>query len=117
MAGPTPAIVWALYTDVADYNEWKFNRRSTGLIFSATMFAQKFGYTIGASAAASLLAFFGYVANQVQTPEALNGILMMYSIIPGGLALINGIILFWFPLTQKQTDKIQSDLEVRRASH
>ena len=51
VAGPTPAIVWALYTDVADYNEWKFNRRSTGLIFSATMFAQKFGYTIGASAA------------------------------------------------------------------
>ena len=117
VAGPTPAIVWALYTDVADYNEWKFNRRSTGLIFSATMFAQKFGYTIGASAAASMLALFGYVANQAQTPEALNGILMMYSIIPGGLALINGIILFWFPLTQKQTDMIQAELEVRRAAN
>lgn len=114
IAGPTPAIVWALYTDVADYNEWKFNRRSTGLIFSATMFAQKFGYTIGASAAASLLAFFGYVANQAQTPEAQNGILMMYSLIPGGLALINGIILFWFPLTQKQTEEIQAELAVTR---
>jgi Na+/melibiose symporter-like transporter len=42
---------------------------------------------------------------------------MMYSIIPGSLALINGIILFWFPLTQKQTDTIQSELEVRRASY
>lgn len=117
IAGPTPAIVWALYTDVADYNEWKFNRRSTGLIFSATMFAQKFGYTIGASAAASMLALFGYVANQAQSPEALNGILMMYSIIPGSLALINGIILFWYPLTQEQTDKIQSELEVLRSSY
>jgi len=63
------------------------------------------------------LALFGYVANQAQTPEALNGILMMYSIIPGGLALINGIILFWFPLTQKQTDTIQAELEVRRAAN
>jgi Na+/melibiose symporter-like transporter len=42
---------------------------------------------------------------------------MMYSIIPGGLALANGIILFWFPLTQKQTDTIQADLEVRRAAN
>jgi GPH family glycoside/pentoside/hexuronide:cation symporter len=117
VAGPTPAIVWALYTDVADYNEWKFNRRSTGLIFSATMFAQKFGYTIGASAAASMLALFGYVANQAQTPEALGGILMMYSIIPGGLALINGIILFFFPLTQEQTNTIQAELEIRRAEN
>ena len=116
IAGPTPAIVWAMYTDVADYNEWKFGRRSTGLIFSATMFAQKFGYTIGASVAAIILAFFGYIANQAQTPEALNGILMMYSIIPGVLALINGVILFWFPLTQEQTEEMQNDLTISRAN-
>ena len=116
IAGPTPAIVWAMYTDVADYNEWKFGRRSTGLIFSATMFAQKFGYTIGASVAASMLAFFGYIANQAQTPEALNGILMMYSVIPGALALINGVILFWFPLTQDQTEIMQNDLAISRGN-
>ena len=31
--GPTSALTWALYGDVADYGEWKFGRRSTGLVF------------------------------------------------------------------------------------
>ena len=80
------------------------------------MFAQKFGYTIGASVSATMLAFFGYIANQAQTPEALNGILMMYSVIPGALALINGVVLFWFPLTQEQTEIMQNDLAISRGN-
>ena len=55
LAGPTPALVWALYTDVADYGEWKFGRRATGLVFSAAMFAQKMGLTIGGAASGWLL--------------------------------------------------------------
>ena len=31
--GPTSALTWALYGDVADYGEWKFGRRSTGLVY------------------------------------------------------------------------------------
>ena len=46
IAGPTPALVWSIYTDVVDYGEWKFGRRTTGLAFSAAMFAQKMGLTI-----------------------------------------------------------------------
>ena len=111
IAGPTPALVWALYTDVADYNEWKFGRRSTGLIFSATMFAQKFGYTIGASVAASMLSYFGYVANQEQSSESLFGILIMFSLIPGIMAFINGIILFWYPLKEDFLVKVRNDLD------
>jgi hypothetical protein len=41
-------MAWATYADVADYGEWKFGRRTTGLVFSAAQFAQKFGLTIGA---------------------------------------------------------------------
>ena len=117
LAGPTPALVWALYTDIADYNEWKFNRRSTGLIFSSTMFAQKFGYTIGASGTVGLMSMMGYVAGMEQNAETLNAILMSFSIIPGGLAILSGIILLWFPLDECQTKVIQDDLEIRRASH
>ena len=56
LAGPTAPLVWSMYGDVADYGEWKFNRRTTGLVFSASMFAQKFGLTIGAGLSGWLLA-------------------------------------------------------------
>ncbi|MEJ2722435.1 MAG: MFS transporter, partial [bacterium] len=113
-AGPTPALVWALYTDVADYGEWKFGRRATGLVFSAAMFAQKMGLTIGGAASGWLLAAFGFVANQAQTPEALMGIRIMFSIIPGGLALLNGIILLFYPLNTAKTEQMNRELKVIR---
>jgi len=43
-AAPTAPLVWAMYADTADYSEWKWGRRATGLIFSAASFAQKFGW-------------------------------------------------------------------------
>ena len=41
VAAPTAPLVWAMYADTADYSEWKWGRRATGLIFSAASFAQK----------------------------------------------------------------------------
>lgn len=117
VAGPTPAIVWALYTDVADYGEWKYGRRATGLVFSAAQFAQKMGITIAGSTAGYLLAGSGYVANQEQTPEALMGIRIIFCILPGALALANGILLLFYPLSQEQTETIQAELSVSRGNH
>jgi GPH family glycoside/pentoside/hexuronide:cation symporter len=114
LAGPTPALVWALYTDVADYGEWKFGRRATGLVFSAAMFAQKMGLTIGGAASGWMLAAFGFVANQQQTPEALMGIRVMFSIIPGALALLNGIILLFYPLNTEETEQMYRELKAIR---
>lgn len=113
-AGPTPALVWAIYTDVADYGEWKFGRRTTGLAFSAAMFAQKMGLTIGGGAAGWMLGYYGFVANQPQSENSLMGIRVMFSIFPGVLALANGVILKWYPLSEVMVKTIESDLAERR---
>ena len=33
ISGPSPVLLWAMYADVADYSEWKTQRRATGLVF------------------------------------------------------------------------------------
>ncbi len=114
LAGPTPALVWSIYTDVADYGEWRFGRRSTGLVFSAAMFAQKMGLTLGGGLSGWLLQFHGFVANAQQTESALQGIRMMFSILPGALALANGIVLLWYPLTEATVRRIEEELAQRR---
>ena len=115
LAGPTPALVWALYTDVADYGEWKFGRRATGLVMSAAMFAQKLGLTVGGAASGWMLAGFGYQANEEQSPGALMGICVMYSIIPGVLALLNGVVLFFLALDERTIKQMQAELAEARA--
>jgi GPH family glycoside/pentoside/hexuronide:cation symporter len=85
-------------------------------VFSAAMFAQKMGLTIGGAASGWLLAAFGFVANQEQTPEALMGIRVMFCIIPGALALLNGIILLFYPLSTAKTEQMYRELKAIRGT-
>lgn len=59
--GPVAVLQWAMYTDFADYGEWKFNRRATGQIMSASLFALKLGLTFG-GAIIGWLCIFAYFA-------------------------------------------------------
>ena len=40
-------LMGSMYADTADYGEWKFGRRATGLIFAGSACAQKSGGAIG----------------------------------------------------------------------
>ena len=116
IAGPTAPLVWAMYGDVADYSEWRFNRRMTGLVFSASMFAQKFGLTIGAGLSGWLLAYFGYMANMSQNEDSLMGIRLLFTFIPAAVALLNVLVLTFYNLTDKQVAEIEQALQQRTQS-
>jgi len=114
LVGPTPALVWSMYADVADYGEWKFGRRTTGLVFSAAQFAQKFGLTIGGGLSGWLLGAFGFVANTDQTESSLLGIRLMFTIIPACLAAMNALVILLYNLSDGKVGQIETELERRR---
>ncbi|MCX2980512.1 MFS transporter [Halieaceae bacterium IMCC14734] len=116
LSGPTAPLVWAMYGDVADYGEWKFRRRTTGLIFSASMFAQKFGLTIGAGLSGWLLAAFGYVANAPQSEDSLLGIRLLFTVIPAAIALLNVLVLMFYSLSDTQVASIERELALRNSA-
>lgn len=113
-AGPTPAIVWSLYADTADYGQWRFGRRATGLIFSATVFVQKVGLALGAATIGWLLGYLGFEANAAQTPQVVHGITLVFSLIPGLFALAAGLAIFLYPLDEPQVKQIERDLAARQ---
>lgn len=115
-AGPTSALTWALYGDVADYGEWKFGRRSTGLVYSASLFAIKTGLLVGGFLLPLFLEQFGFVRNAAQTATALLGITLAFSIVPGLFALLKAGALLIYPLNQKRVDEIERELVARRAA-
>ena len=114
-AGPTPAIVWSMYADTADYGEWKFSRRATGLLFSATVFVQKVGLAIGGAMLGWLLSYYGFVANAVQTPRVIHGITLLFSLLPGVFALLAGVATVLYALDEPQVKQIERDLAARKA--
>jgi glycoside/pentoside/hexuronide:cation symporter, GPH family len=117
-AGPTSALTWALYGDVADYGEVKYGRRSTGLIYSASLFSIKSGILIGGFLVPLFLAKFGYIKGaETQTATALLGITLAFSIGPALFALLKAVALMIYPLNQKCVDDIERELAARRAAH
>ena len=112
--GPVSVLQWAMYTDTADYSEYKTGRRATGLVMSASLFALKFGVALGSSILAWLLAAYGYVPNVEQSVTSLQGIKMAMSIYPAIPALIGMVLMFFYPLTNQRMIEIENELNARR---
>lgn len=116
--GVTIPLLWAMIADVADYSEWKNNRRATAIIFSAMMVGLKAGLTIGASLLTWILSLYHYVPNNdaAQTGTAVNGTKMLVSIYPSIPFLIGAALLFFYEINKKMEVQIESDLKQRRIS-
>ncbi|MBR5924449.1 MAG: MFS transporter, partial [Bacteroidales bacterium] len=111
-------MVWSMYADVSDFAENRDGSASTGLIFSSSSMAQKFGGAFGGAAVMWLLAAFDYdtTAGAVQTPEAINGLKLLMSWIPAAVAALAVVIVFFYPLTRDKMAKIQAELAEKRGS-
>ena len=113
--GPVSVLQWAIYTDTAEYQEWKNNRRSTAFIMAASLFALKLGVAFGGAALGWILAYHGYDQNaQVQTDMAKSGMHLAMSIYPALAALAAMAFMLFYPLNKNKLDEIESDLQERR---
>jgi Na+/melibiose symporter-like transporter len=114
--GITIPLLWAMIADVADYSEWKNNRRATAIIFSAMMVGLKAGLSIGGALTTSILGYFDYVPNSLVQPEsAIIGIKLLISIFPAIPFLFGVGLLFFYEINKKMEVQIESDLKNRRA--
>ncbi|MCB9206180.1 MAG: MFS transporter [Ignavibacteriales bacterium] len=112
--GPLSVIIWAMYADTVDYNEWKRGRRTTGLIFSASTMSQKFGWAIGAFVALNLMAQVGFEPNQAQSEESLKGLVLLFSLIPAAFGVLAVVVSTFYPLNDKKVNDIENELKIRR---
>lgn len=113
-AGIIFPLLWSMYADIADYSQWKTGRRATGLIFSASSMSQKLGWTLGGSITLWLLALYGFQANVEQSSDAIDGIINLMSFIPAAAALISGLFMVFYKLSDKKMETVTSELEIRR---
>lgn len=111
--GSVSVLQWAIYTDTADYGEWKFGRRATALIMAASLFALKLGLTFGGAFTGWMLEFHDFVPLADQTEGALMGIRLLMSIYPAIFGFIAGAIMIFYPLKDTMMVKIEEELNVK----
>ncbi len=120
--GITIPLLWAMIADVADYSEWKNNRRATAIIFSAMMVGLKSGLSIGGALVTWILGLYGYinkdavdVGQKIIQPETVaQGAKMLISIYASIPFLIAVALLIFYEINKSLEVKIEHDLKERR---
>ena len=106
---------WNMMANAADYGEWKFGRRITGLSYSGNLFALKMGMAVAGAAVGFSLGLFGYQAGvTAQTPLATMGIVGLLTLGPS----LSYLLLWWlarfYKLDDKMMQTIQRELSMRQ---
>ena len=109
-------LLFSMYTDCAEYGEWKTGKHTAGLIVSASMFSLKFGSAVGGALPGFMLAWFGFVANEIQTDSAIAGIRLMFNALPAVFFLLGGLMMFFYRIDRATLTRVETELHERRAA-
>lgn len=123
LTGIMSPLIWSMYADVADYSEYTYKSSSTGLIFSSSSMAQKFGGAIGGAAVLWLLDACGYITRTTeqadmaisQSGSAISCLWALMSFIPAGVALLAALAASAYPLTTSKVNEIAEHLKGTRS--
>lgn len=119
---PAISLLWTMLADAADYGDWKFRRRTTGLCLSAAVFAQKIGWSIGAAILGAIMSHVGFdpatmTTSEIQaTPEIMSCIHVLFGIVPGVLYASCAILLAFYNIDKPTLSLMKKELEERRAA-
>ena len=103
-----------------DYSEIKNGVREDGSVYALYSFARKLGQAVAAGLAGWLLEMIGYNSKALeqgvaQTPEVLDGIFNIATLVPAlGFLLLGLVLWFWYPLHKKQVDANIATLKAKR---
>lgn len=111
LQGINAPLQWSMITDANNYGEWKTQRRITGMNIAANIFVIKLGVAIGGALTGWGLAWFGYQAGvEQQTPEAVRGVLILFTVLPAIFYLITAFSIRYYHLTEDRMNNIIDDL-------
>ena len=109
--GGNGALQWSMITDANNYGEWKTQRRITGMNVAANIFIIKLGVAVGGAILGWVLAWFNYESNsQVQSESAVQGVILLFTLIPSLFYLLTAISIKFYSLTENVMNGVVSDL-------
>lgn len=115
-------LVWAFITDVIDQQEVKTGARNDGVVYAVYSWSRKFGQALAGGLGSMALGWIGYQTatsageSVTQTPETIQGIWMLSTVLPGLMYLACALALWLvYPLGKKAVESNIAELKRRRA--
>jgi GPH family glycoside/pentoside/hexuronide:cation symporter len=107
----------AIVPDIIDDDEVRTHTRKDGAYFGMISLLRKLSRSLAIGFSGIGLGFFGYVSGVAgQAQEALQGIRIMFCIVPAVSCGITALILLWFPITRVRHRAALEELRSRRVT-
>ena len=109
-------LSYSMFTDIAEFIDWKSGRQMTALVIAASVFGVKAGIAFGSSIPGFVLDFTGFVAEAEQSQTALMGIQLAFAAIPAGVMIPAAGALLFYGINKRVIAEVETDLSTRRAA-
>ncbi|WNC68481.1 glycoside-pentoside-hexuronide (GPH):cation symporter [Thalassotalea nanhaiensis] len=104
-------LIWSMLSDVVDYQVTLTGKNMSGLFFALFLFTLKVGLGVGGALALWIMGETGYVANIAQqTPEVVESINFISTLLPGILFIVAGMIMMFYTLDKEKRAEIKLKL-------
>ncbi len=112
--GMLMVLSFAMFTDIAEFIDWKANRQMTALVIAASVFGVKAGIGFGSAIPGFVLSLTGFVTDAEQTEGALFGIQLAFALIPAGIMIPAAMALGFYSINKRSIARMEEDLSARR---
>jgi GPH family glycoside/pentoside/hexuronide:cation symporter len=107
-------LSYSMFTDIAEFIDWKTRRQMTALVIAASVFGVKAGIGVGSFIPGVTLEWTGFTAEGELSETALMGIQIAFAFIPAGILIPAAGALFFYGINRKLLAEAESDLSRRR---
>ncbi|MEP0391594.1 MAG: glycoside-pentoside-hexuronide (GPH):cation symporter [Erythrobacter sp.] len=107
-------ISYSMFTDIAEYVDWKTTLQMTALVIAASVFGVKAGIAFGTFIPGVTLEWTGFVSGGQQSETALFGIQLAFAFIPAALLLPAAFAMSFYGINRKVLARAESELFERR---
>ena len=104
LSGPVVVLIPVMIGDTIDVMERRTSVRSEGLAFATFTFSNKVSTGLAAWVTGIVLGVTGYIANQAQSQDAIDGIFLMVTLMPALSALISVVPLLFYQSSLKRLE-------------
>lgn len=103
-----------VYASVVDYSQWKHGRDLKPFMMALFNLVPKIGTTVGSFIMGWGLVAVGFDKANV-TESAVQGIRMLFSLVPGSILILGVIMFIIFPLNDEEVRQMQAEIRERKA--
>jgi GPH family glycoside/pentoside/hexuronide:cation symporter len=110
----TWTLIPSMIADICDFDELDTHHRREGMYSATFAWLPKVGVTLAMALGGWLINAAGIIDTaEVQTPEAIFNIRLLFTLLPTIFVLIGGYFILGYPITEDGAEQVMQQLEAR----